>query len=284
MQVKRAPRIAKLQVERARARFGLVDIAVRTFKRYSEDDGGPNAAALTYYAFFSIFPLLLFAASILGYMTFASPEIRAQILESAVNSVPLVRDALDPENLLFIEKQRQALALTGLILALYAGSGAVVALEHALNKIHRVTVEPNWLGKRVRSLRFLALFGGAAVISVALGTIANVVPSAIGAVLALLGGLVVNVFIFAGAYKYLPSAEQTWQQVLPGAVVAAVVFEALKIFGGSYLTGGDRSATFGALAGAATLLVASYLISQVVLLAAEVNAVLCERRELRSTS
>ena len=67
--LKRLAALAKLQIEKARARWGGVDIAVRTFKRYSEDDGGSYAAALTYYTFFSIFPLLLFAAAALGYVT-----------------------------------------------------------------------------------------------------------------------------------------------------------------------------------------------------------------------
>lgn len=283
MQVKRAPKLLKLQVERARARSGAFDVAFRTFKRYSEDDGGPNAAALTYYAFFSIFPLLLFAGAVLGYMTFASQAIRDQILEGAVNSIPLVRDALDPRNLEAIQDRRQTLALTGVVLALYAGSGAVVALEHALNKIHRVPTEPKWVGKRIRSLKFLALFGTAAVLSVALGTVASVVPSGLGAAAAMVGGLAVNIFIFASAYKFLPNVDLSWSDVLPGAIAAGIAFELLKIFGATYLAGGEsaRSATFGALAGAATLLVASYLISQVVLLAAEVNAVLCERRALR---
>lgn len=286
MQVKRAPKQAKLRIERARARFGAFDVAFRTFKRYSEDDGGPNAAALTYYAFFSIFPLLLFAGAVLGYMTFASQELRDQILAGAVNSIPLVRDALDPENLAVIENRRQAIALTGVVLALYAGSGAVVALEHALNKIHRVTIEPGWFGKRLRSLKFLAVFGLAAVISVALGTVASLIPSAVASVAALLAGLAVNIFIFATAYKYLPSIDQSWSDVMPGAIAAGIIFELLKIFGAAYIAGGEsaRSATFGALASAATLLVASYLISQVVLLAAEVNAVLCERRALRGAS
>src|SRR5687767_8207850 len=171
-QVKRAPKIAKLKLERARARFGAIDVAVRTFRRYSEDDGSSYAAGLTYYAFFSIFPLLLFAAAAVGFLTFGNGELRDKILQGAVNSVPLVRDALKPSGLEIIESRRHAIAVTGLALALYSGSGALVALEHALNKINRVAREPGWVGKRLRSLKWLGLFGVAAIASVALSTVA----------------------------------------------------------------------------------------------------------------
>ena len=284
-QVKRAPKLMKLQVERARAKSGLFDIIVRTFRRYSDDDGGSYAAALTYYTFFSIFPLLLFAAAILGYLTFGNDELRSKIIAGAVNSIPLVRDAMNPSGLALIETRRQALALTGAVLALYSGSGAIVALQHALNKVAHVNVEPNWFGKRVRSLKWLALFGVGAAGSVALGTVASFIPNSLAAAAAMLGGLGVNTLIFATAFKFLPNIEQTWKQVLPGAVVAGIAFELLKIFGATYLAQGEgaRNDTFGTLAGAATLLIASFLISQVVLLAAEVNAVLCERRGMRGS-
>lgn len=281
--MKRFPVVAKLQVERARARFGFVDIVLRTFKRYSQDDGSSHAAALTYYAFFSIFPLLLFGAAIIGYLTFGNEELRAKIIESAINGIPLVRDALEPESLARIEANRRTIALTGLGLALYAGSGAIVALEHALNKIHRVQVEPKFVAKRLRSLKWLAILGGAAFGSVALGAVAGFVPSFLASAAALFGGFAINVFIFATAFKFLPNADVTWQDVLPGAIFTGVVFEVLKFLGAFYLSRGEsaRSDAFGALAGAATLLIASYLLSQVVLLAAELNAVICERRAMR---
>ena len=259
---------------------------MRTFKRYSADDGSSHAAALTYYAFFSIFPLLLFGAAIIGYLTFGNEEL--------TEADPRIGDQRDPpdarrlgaESLARIEANRRTIALTGLGLALYAGSGAIVALEHALNKIHRVQVEPKFLQKRLQSIKWLAILGVAALGSVALGGVAGFVPNFLTAGAAILGGFAINVFIFATAFKFLPNAEVTWREVLPGAVFTGLVFEALKFIGTFFLSQGEsaRTASFGTLAGAATLLIASYLLAQVVLLAAELNAVICERRAVRSTA
>ena len=73
---------AKLRLERARARWSAVDVGVSTFKRFSEDDGGTLAAALTYYIFFSIFPLLLFAVAALGFVLRGNEELKADILNA----------------------------------------------------------------------------------------------------------------------------------------------------------------------------------------------------------
>ena len=265
---------------------------MRTFNRYSQDDGGPYAAALTYFAFFSIFPMLLFAVSILGYVTFFNPDLRPQIIEAGVDAVPLMRDVLQPKALNDIVKQRQELAVTGLVLALYAGTGAIAALEHALNKIFRVDDEPNFLAKRVRALRWLALLGGLVVVSTAITALTGLDLSGNSPetdalwreALGHLAGAAIGVAIFATAFRFLPARRLTWGDVLPGAVVAGVAFELLKLFGTLYLeSGGPSEATFGAFALAAGLLVASYLIAQLTLLAAELNAVLIERREVRTS-
>ena len=286
---------AKLRLERARADHGFIDVAVRTVRRYSEDDGGFYAASLTYYTFFSIFPTLIFAASILGYVTFLSREIRDRLLSEGLNAVPLISEILSPRNINSIQAQRGRLAVVGLVMALYAGSGAIVALEHALNKINRVESEPGFLQKRLRSLKWLASLALAAVVSVALGTLAQLtgqifgdsdVVAPVAYVLTHLLGAALGVAVFLAAFKLLPATDQSWKEVLPGAIVAGAAFELLKAGGAWYLTAGARGrvVTFGAFKTAATLLVASYLLSQVTLLAAEVNAVLAERRRTRQSS
>jgi len=294
-QVQSLVSLVKLRIERARARSNTVDIAFTTFKRFSLDDGGSLAAALTYYTFLSIFPLLIFAAAILGYLTFGNDALRERLFEAGVNAAPLLEELLSTENLARLEETRQTLALTGLVLALYSGSGAVVALQHALNRIWRVPEEPNFLLKRLRSLLWLSVLGGAALASVALTAAAELaekifesldVFGGLSFLLLHAAGILVSLLIFEAAFKFLPARNLGWREVLPGALLAAILFELLKSGGAAFIQAGDRGreATFGtAFAAAAGLLVGSYLLCQVTLLCAELNVVLAERRVTRQT-
>jgi membrane protein len=280
----------KLEVERARARYGVVDIAIGTFKRYSQDDCGFYAASLTYFLFFSIFPMLLFATAVLGF--FLDAERRQELIERGVDSVPMLGQILTKDTLLAIENNAGTLALISILLALYTGSGGVTALMHALNRVHHVEHEPNFVGKRLLSLKWLGFMTLAAMATLIPSGLAEWASSREGVAFELLGfgghalAVAVAVGVFAVTFKFLPNKDLTWADVLPGAVIAAIAFEVLKLAGSFYLKNGaeGRNATFGAFATAAALLVVSYLLAQVVLLAAELNAVLVERRETRQSN
>ena len=283
----------KLRLERARARYGWFDVVFRVFKRFSETDGGTHCAALTYYTFLSIFPLLLFAASALGYVTLGNTKLQTDIFNSAVDQFPMLKDAFTPEGFKFINERRQELAIVGVILALYSGSGAVVALGHALNKVIRVDDEGNFFQKRLASIKWLGILGAGAVVSVGLSSLAQFsgkifeslqpVGDVVLSILFHVLGVAAGIGIFATAFRFLPHKEQSWAEVLPGAVVAGLAFELLKTVGKVVLASGaeGRNATFGTFAAAAGLLVTFHLVSQATLLSAEVNAVLAERRLTR---
>ncbi|MDQ3962609.1 MAG: YihY/virulence factor BrkB family protein [Actinomycetota bacterium] len=277
---------ARLKVERARADHGWFDVAYRTFTRYGEDNGPTYAAALTYFTFFSIFPMLLFATAALGYITFGNERLQEDLIESGLKTVPLLRDALRPEGLEEIMKRKGTIALTAVGLALYTGTGAIVALTRGLNQINHVEKERTFAQKRLRSVLWLMTLGLAAVASLGLGIVTRFVPGVLAAILGAIGGIAVNTGLFATAFKFLTARAQSWSDVAVGALVAGVAFEVLKLVGSWFLSrgAGTRSATFGIFAGAAALLIASYLIAQITLLSAEVNAVLAERRMARQSS
>ena len=283
-QIKAIPDRLQVMLARARARSSFVDIVVSTFKRYSTDDCGSYAAALTYYAFFAIFPLLLFAAAGVGYATFGNEDLARRLIDSGVKGIPMLEEALTEDAIKTLQDKKDTIVGIGLILALYTGSGMIVALEHALNKVHRLEEEGNWFQKRGRALGWLALLGVAAAGSLTMTSMAAAFDGAPNKILSYAGAFAIDVFIFATAFKFLTAVKLSWREVLPGALVAAVAFSVLKGVGTAYLAQGSttRNATYGTLAGAATLLVASYLISQVILLAAEVNATLIERRATRT--
>jgi membrane protein len=277
---------AKLRLETARAHHGWVDVVLTTVKRFSERDGGFYAAGLTYYVFFSAFPLVLFGVSALGFVVFLSDDLKRDIVNASADAFPLVSQILEPQTLDNVANARFSLAATGLALLLYSGTGAIVALEHALNRIKGFAQEGNFLQKRVRALRFLATVGLIPIFSVALGAIARYVDAPLVSDLAAVGGALMSVLLFATAFKFLPRGNPPWREVLPGAVIAGAIFEVLKIVGPLYLQAGKggRNATFGAFAATAGLLISAYLLSQVTLLAAELNSVLAERRQSRDFS
>jgi membrane protein len=277
---------AKLRLESARARQGWLDITLTTFKSFSAGDGGYYAAGLTYYLFFSVFPLVLFGVSALGFAVFISDSVKQDIVDASADAFPLVRQVLEPETLDAVADARFSLAAMGLLLVLYSGTGGIVALEHALNRFRGLEQEGSFLQKRIRALRFLATVGIIPLFSVALGAVAQLVHSPLVGVVAFVGGAATSVALFATAFKFLPSVNPPWREVLPGAVIAGAIFEVLKIVGPLYLSSGrsNRDATFGAFAATAGLLISAYLLSQVTLLAAQLNAVLAERRRSRDFS
>ena len=81
-------------------------------KKYGDDKGANLSALITYYGFFSMFPLLLVAFTILGFVLDGKPELRADISQTLAERFPL---GIDPKS---IGGSGLALAL-GVVLALW---------------------------------------------------------------------------------------------------------------------------------------------------------------------
>src|SRR5947209_18418822 len=126
-------------------------------KKFADDQAGQLAALISYYAFVSLFPLLLVFVTILGFILQGNPSEKQKILEGALGKIPLISDQLKLHSL---SGSGVALAI-GIIGSLLAGMGITNASQNALNRIWNVPFKgrPDFLRARLRSLGMLTILG-----------------------------------------------------------------------------------------------------------------------------
>jgi len=270
-------------LDRRQQRTPGIRFLAAVYKKFSDDQAGQLAALISYYAFVSIFPLLLVFVTVLGFVLQDHPEDREKIVHGTLGQFPVLSDTLKLHSL---NGSGLALAI-GVVGALLAGMGITNAAQNAFNQIWHVPFKsrPNFLSARLRGLGLLATFGTLAIVSTAAAGFVG--ASSHGALAVLAGVLVaflVNLLLFMSAFKLLTAAEVGWRGFLPGVVVASILWQLLQHLGGYYI---DHSlkhtqALYGFFALVLGLLAWLYLGAQLVIFSAEINVVKARRLWPRS--
>ena len=253
-------------------------------KKFGEDDAGSKAALIAYYGFFSLFPLLLVFTTLLGFILNGHTALQERVLHSALRQFPIVGDQISANS--HSLKGSGVVLVIGLVGTLWAGMGVTQAGETAMNAVWNVPARrhPNALFRRVRGLVLLVVFGVGVLATTFLagfGTSGSGIVAKIGAIAV---AAIINFGMFLVAFRVLPAENLTWRDVLPGAIVAAALWEALQGLGGWYVARSLKGASqvygfFGIVIG---LLGWLYLGAQMTLFAAETNVVLHRRLWPRS--
>jgi membrane protein len=250
--------------------------------KFFDDQGNYLTAMITYYAFLSLFPLLLLLISILGFALHNDPALQERVLDSALSRLPVI-GAQIADNVQSLRGNAVAVVV-GALGGLYGSLGVVQAAQNAFNKVWAVprNDRPNPIVSRVRSLSMLVVLGIGLVVSTGLSALSAVagriggsdLDSGLRALLAL-AAVVLNVALLAFAFRLLTARSGGTHRVLPGAICAAVSWQVLQIFGTYYFghTLRGSTATYGLFGIVLGLLVWLYLSALAVVLGAEVNAV-----------
>lgn len=69
-------------------------IPVAVVKKLGDDQGGNLSALISYYGFFSLFPLLLVFVTGLGFGLEGNPEAQQAVLDSALEQIPIVGEQI----------------------------------------------------------------------------------------------------------------------------------------------------------------------------------------------
>ena len=268
------------RLDRWQRRFPRAGFPIAVVYKFTDDMGNYLAALLTYYAFVSILPLLLLASTILSVLLVGHPQWQSTLLDSALSEFPVVGKQL---------KAPAALGggvggvVVGTLGAVYGALGVAQALQHAGNTIWHVprNSRPNPFLARARSL---VLIG-----SVGLGLLVIVLGSALmtavfsdnlfGRIATFTISTAMLTVVFLVAFRIAPAKQLAKRDLLPGALLAAVLFQSLQSFGYTYVArvirnASETNAVFALVLG---MLAYLYVASMIVVLAMELNVVRTER-------
>jgi YihY family inner membrane protein len=265
------------RADRFQQRHVVIAVPWAVVQKFGNDQAGGKAALMAYYGLFALFPLLLLLATVLGFAVSGNPQLREQLIDSALGYFPVVGDQLRSE-VHPLEGNTTALII-GIAGTLYGSLGVGFAAQNAMNTIWNIPYV-RWPGFGIRYLRtfgVIGLLGLAVVSSTALTAFATAVKHGADAtVFALAASFVVNLGLFLLAFMVLTAEPLRAREVAVGAIIATVFWETLQLIGTWYVTRGLRHAspTYGVFAVVITLLSWLYLGSQLTLWAAEINVVL----------
>lgn len=262
------------RVMKVRERSHAFDVFAEMMDGWRRHQSGRNASVLAFFTFLSIFPLMLAAVTILGFVLDGNEELQQQIVDSAAAEIPVLGTQLQ-EDPTAIKGNVWALVI-GLGGALWSSTKAFVGLQGALDDTWEIPVDdragmPVQRGKALLGLAFIA---ASQIGSLVIASIVNAAGLPTISDIALIAATVaINILVLAAMYRFLTSHSPTWGDVWPGAIIAGVVLTVLQNFGTTlvrrFAEGSEAYATVNTVIGLITWL---GLIGITVVMCAELNA------------
>ena len=262
--------------------------AIGAFRQFAEDRCAAMAAAIAFYAAFSLAPTLVMVIAVAGWF-FGAQAVRGELFAHIHG---LLGDEAATGVQTIVQNARHAgsaggvAAIISFVLLAIGASATFSSLNSALNIVWPLT-GPRSSSVialvRVRLISFGLVLGVAflLIVSLVLDTAITFIGQwlwgnspyvVIGNLLQLGVGLLVLAFAFAALLKFLPDAVVRWRDAFVGGAVAAVLFSAGKKLFALYLAHAGMANSFGAAGSLAVLLMWLYFSAVVLLLGAEFAA------------
>lgn len=239
------------------------------------------AGSMAYFAVLSVFQLLVLGV-VLGSIFLGEGEARRFIIEQAQSGSPLDGDTVGGIIDAVIES-RGSMTIISVGFLAWSALGVFSAISTGIGRVFENAPPRPFLKDKLIGLFLMALTGILAVGSVVIGIVTGILQEAAADVVAgvpggqvalwLIGFVVPILLIFLAfwvIYRIVPNRPVSWGEVLPGAVVAAVLWTILRFGFTWYATSvANYESAFGPISTGITLLVFLYFASVIVLLGAE---------------
>ncbi len=200
-------------------------------KKYGDDSAGNLAALMAYYAFLSIFPLLLVFATVLGFVLRDNPDLYRRLLTSALIEFPVIGEQLRVGEL----HGSWSVLVVSILISLWGARGVATAAMNAFNGVWNVphAQRPGFGPGLARSFGLLATFGVTVIVT---GTLSGLGGTADSLGMAVRGGAIVlstvlNIGLFLVAFRLATARVVRTRDMLLGAVLSAVLWQVLLAVG-----------------------------------------------------
>jgi membrane protein len=259
-------------------KLGIINSALNSFVNVR---GSQAAAALAYYAFFSLFPLLLVLVAV-GSLILVNNPLQ-HILDLITNVLPLPQSLIE-SNIQRVLQLRGSVGVIGLITLIWSASGGLAALVNNINLA--------WPGAERRGIMQRRLLAFAMILALFLLLILSIVGPPIleifSQILSPIGlaGIIDNTVLlslltntvswflsflaFLGLYRWLPHTHVRWISAFWGAVLSATALKIATSILTWYLGSGLNryQLVYGSLGAVIALLIMIYLTSVITLFGA----------------
>lgn len=228
-------------LDRTQRKRSFLGFPVATFFKFIDDQGPYLAAIISFYALLAIFPLLLLATTIFGFVLQGNPGLQDRVLDSALSTFPIIGDELGrPERL----QGSKFSTVVGVLAATYGSLGLGQALQNALNVAWSVprNMRPNPVLLRLKSVALL-LIAGTSVLAITIVSTIGSETEVLGPrldttlrwVIRLVTVLLVGLLLTA-VFRLAAARRHHLGRAAPGAFTVAVLWQGLQYVGTLYTT------------------------------------------------
>ncbi|MFJ5239978.1 YihY/virulence factor BrkB family protein [Pseudomonas neuropathica] len=261
-------------------------VMVRTVTEFVDDEMSTYASALAYQMLFSLFPFILFLIALIGFLHL--PDFFSWLrLQSELVLPPQALEQVNPV-IDQLQQSKGGLLSVGIVIALYTASAGVRLVMSAMNAAYDV-VEGRPIWKRFPlSIVYTVGIAGMLLVAAALMVLG---PQVMGWIAAQVGleDFIVTVWTIARwpvivilmmvavalIYYVMPDVKQEFRFITPGSVLAVVVWIIASLGFAFYVkTFANYNAMYGSIGAIIVLLLYFYISAAVLLLGAEMNAVI----------
>jgi membrane protein len=275
----------------------IIALVRETIEEWQEDKATRLAAALAYYAVFSIPPLILLLLVVLGRLVgaeFTENEIQVRLLDQFAGLIgpegadliaSVIENASEPD-------EGFLAGIVALVTLTMGAAGFFTQLQDAMNTIWEVEPGPKQgivhsIRSRLFSFSLVAAMGLLLLLSLAVSAalsalnefIAGLLPEAqiLMQIVNFVVSLAIVILLFAAVYKVIPDVQIAWRDVWVGATVTALLFTLGKWAIGLYLGQSAPASTYGAAGSLVVFLLWMYYSAAIFFLGAEFTQVYARR-------